>query len=37
VEDKHFKNMDSEIAPESFTMNGEAHTLTFEKGYLHGK
>ncbi|WP_294286578.1 hypothetical protein [uncultured Chryseobacterium sp.] len=26
VDDKHIKNMDSEIAPEPFTMNGERHT-----------
>jgi|GEM_PF-2042561 len=31
VDEKHIKNMDSEIAPEPFTMNGEKHTLTFEK------
>jgi putative lipoic acid-binding regulatory protein len=35
AEGKHFKNMDSEIAPETFTMNGEEHTLTFEKGEIY--
>ena len=27
--------MDSEIAPEPFTMNGESHTLTFENGEIY--
>ncbi|WP_210150120.1 phage tail protein [Chryseobacterium scophthalmum] len=35
VDDKHIKNMDSEIAPEPFTMNGEKHTLTFEKRKIY--
>ncbi|WP_404985490.1 hypothetical protein ACI513_20045 [Chryseobacterium sp. M5] len=35
VDDKHIKNMDSEIAPEPFTMNGESHTLTFENGEIY--
>lgn len=35
VDDKHIKNMDSEIAPEPFTMNGENHTLTFENGEIY--
>lgn len=35
VDDKHLKNMDSEIAPEPFTMNGERHTLTFENGEVY--
>ncbi|WP_300487871.1 hypothetical protein [Flavobacterium sp.] len=35
VEDKHFKNMDSEIAPEPLTMNGATHTLTFENGEIY--
>ncbi|WP_295213429.1 DNA/RNA non-specific endonuclease [uncultured Chryseobacterium sp.] len=35
VDDKHIKNMDSEIAPEPFTMNGERHTLTFEDGEIY--
>ncbi len=34
VDDKHIKNMDSEIAPEPFTMNGEKHTLTFENNEI---
>jgi len=35
VDEKHIKNMDSEIAPEPFTMNGESHTLTFENGEIY--
>lgn len=35
VDDKHIKNMDSEIAPEPFTMNGESHTLMFENGEIY--
>lgn len=35
VDEKHIKNMDSEIVPEPFTMNGKGHTLTFEKGEIY--
>ncbi|WP_213279994.1 hypothetical protein [Chryseobacterium indologenes] len=35
VDDKHINNMDSEITPEPFTMNGEKHTLTFEKRKIY--
>ncbi len=35
VDDKHVNAMDSEIAPEPFTMNGKSHTLTFEKGEIY--
>ena len=35
VEDKHFKNMDSEIAPEPLMMNGAKHTLTFENDEIY--
>jgi hypothetical protein len=35
VDDKHINNMDSEIAPEPFVMNGEKHTLTFENGDIY--
>ncbi|MGL6126833.1 phage tail protein [Chryseobacterium artocarpi] len=35
VDDKHLKNMDSEVAPEPFTMNGEKHTLMFENGEIY--
>ncbi|MDI1257323.1 MAG: hypothetical protein PSV16_14610 [Flavobacterium sp.] len=35
VDDKHLKNMDTEIAPETFTMNGKTHTLTFEKDEIY--
>lgn len=35
VDDKHINNMDSEIAPEPFMMNGEKHTLTFENGEVY--
>ncbi|PZU15564.1 MAG: hypothetical protein DI622_12440, partial [Chryseobacterium sp.] len=35
ADDKHINDMDSEIAPEPFTMNGKKHTLTFEKGEIY--
>jgi len=35
VDRKYIDNMDSEIAPEPFTMNGEKHTLTFEGGEIY--